>query len=1004
MAVKPRSRSPLGDSNDSSSSAELRLYQNCLEVNARYLKQTLSVEKILPYIESKLPAFEIEQIKHEKRKQASAKVLVHSITRNMTGAFKAFLHALEIEQPDVHAVLESSCQLQDCDEEMDVEEEITTQTTQTTEITKTSRVVKRKNVQTAFIDNEGIETEKKHREEECADSNQSDSDLDNTMFLLAFKYMGKNQILEKKANTEGKDVIQSLKAFEDNKLKVIDLGECRLHDRDIPPISELLKRQNTVEAISLDKNFLAQPSLKTFFLYVRNLDNLIFLSLAETHFLDACMDTFILCLENKKQLTCLCLDGCKITDGRWQTLVAALSTLPELHTLSLNDTNAFDINLRKLAYALAKIKEIRSISLNRNSISDIGLQELIPCFRGASRLNQISLQDNHISDDGAVSLSKMIPYSEIRKLNLCGNQIGTKGAKDLLKAWKTRPSPTAVLDLRDNQINGDRLESKPNKNITLYENTSGIDRARIIRKRMERGEKFRKLNLNGIALTDIAIQTLEKPICNAGCLEVFEIKDNELSNGCLHSLVNIYHNCPDLKSIETEGNKELTCVLQQDSDSARGSLKELPFEELFKASSKGVVNFKHHKFKDTEIEAMCNFLTVNPPKIVSLRNCKLGDKRLSLIFPCFHKVRTSVQCLDLSGNMLTDTAADKFAAAYKTKKSEIGRKIRALFSQENPESETALRRLHLENNAIANQGITRLAEALTSNHLLTILHLKNNSIGSLGCKQLCKMLQKHHSLRHLSLRNNKLGDDGAERIAAGLVNNSLLLELDLGGNSITTEGLKYIGDALKGATVLRYLDLSNNDIQVKNNTDSGFTNFWTGIAKNQSLKILHFAENTISDLGTAKLTGVFSRWNRALTHLNLSSISIGYQGLQEISKLLKYSRCFVHLDISRNENLGHFDPRMSLLCSGLLANQSLTFLGLRNTGLKNDATADISNAIGQHQTLEKVDVTNNNINETELFSLVRRCNVRVRLIFDNNEGNEFLDRVLYTPFPDSVNL
>ncbi len=126
---------------------------------------------------------------------------------------------------------------------------------------------------------------------------------------------------------------------------------------------------------------------------------------------------------------------------------------------------------------------------------------------------------------------------------------------------------------------------------------------------------------------------------------------------------------------------------------------------------------------------------------------------------------------------------------------------------------TALRVLGLERCGVGNAGAAALGTALRSNRApLHELRLEGNEIGPAGATQLGGALETNTRLRSLSLALNPIGPTGAAQLARGLRRNVALESLDLAGCGIGDAGVVALAIALRGNTALRLLNLQGNGI------------------------------------------------------------------------------------------------------------------------------------------------------------------------------------------------
>lgn len=816
-------------------------------------------------------------------------------------------------------------------------------------------------------------------------SSSMDLQSDVSVHQLLWNDGSSESIIHIVTNPTGDDFMRDLRKFRPHELKVLNMKDFHVNDLHIPDIRKLLllSPQNGV----YDNGPLDSSKMSKIFLFISKIFDLKCLSLLSINFLDSCKSDFFNCLASKDQLFLLCINDCKITLEGWHNLTTGLKQLTGLRKLSLNNTNLLDSGATILWHGIAKHNHIEDISLDGNRIADQGFRGLLPLIHDESKLRKLSLAKNHISDHGAKELAKIdIKLTSLKELTLCENQIGNVGAECLIDTW---PEDSGLLDLWHNQINKEWLMCELRRNVSLHGNKTGLNRARVIAQRMEK-EQFTNLNLNATDMTDEGIQVLEKPICEQQCLEVLEIKDNYLTIGCWSSLMAIKAYCLGLKKIDIGGNEELHFAT---SDAM--CIEEDQSSMLSKFFTQDALNFSGQSLTDQQLSKICQIMRKIPLKAINFRKCWIGDGGARVLIKGFNRQKFIIYQLDLSENGLTDKSISLFHSAFD--RPNLAQRVAVRFSKSSDISVRSLLRLDLENNFIADQGITFFRDSPVLTSGLVYLSLKGNRIGDAGCKALAAMLKKLKSLRYLSLRQNKLGDAGAASIAKGLKKKSQLLEIDLGENNITSEGLEYIGDQLKENQHLQYLDVSNNDFSFSNG--EGITGFCNGLARNKSLTKLIMSDVHLTFQGLTMLREVCLSSNKTLTHLNLVSNTFEHLELNEVGKLMKFTKTLIYLNISGNSAFGFYSTGMGILCDGIVNNNTLKFLGIREIGMEANAVKPLAMALSQNKNLVKVDVTGNNIERNAFLTLVRESGSPVEIIFDNIYGEDYLDQVLYTPFP-----
>jgi Ran GTPase-activating protein (RanGAP) involved in mRNA processing and transport len=166
--------------------------------------------------------------------------------------------------------------------------------------------------------------------------------------------------------------------------------------------------------------------------------------------------------------------------------------------------------------------------------------------------------------------------------------------------------------------------------------------------------------------------------------------------------------------------------------------------------------------------------------------------------------RTVADCLRRN-NTLTDLDLTKSGLS-----NAACRMLAAALQHRRTRTNSALRRLSLEGNAITDVGVRALCDAMPGTGLC-ILKLGKHMLGEVGARSIAKLLRRPDCpLRRLDLRSCHLGDGGASLLAAAMPHNSSLHSLCLGRNHIGDGAVQQFAVALQQNTMLQTLDLQYN--------------------------------------------------------------------------------------------------------------------------------------------------------------------------------------------------
>ncbi|KAG9473589.1 hypothetical protein GDO78_004077 [Eleutherodactylus coqui] len=102
------------------------------------------------------------------------------------------------------------------------------------------------------------------------------------------------------------------------------------------------------------------------------------------------------------------------------------------------------------------------------------------------------------------------------------------------------------------------------------------------------------------------------------------------------------------------------------------------------------------------------------------------------------------------------------------------------------------------------------------------------------------------------------------------------------------------------------------------------------------------------------------RNNAVVKYLDLKGNNLRGDGAEALGKLLRHNTSIISLTLEWN-NLGMWEDGFSLLCDGLGCNQTLQRLDLRNNQINHKGAEELSTALKQNLTLRELDLRWNNI-------------------------------------------
>lgn len=296
--------------------------------------------------------------------------------------------------------------------------------------------------------------------------------------------------------------------------------------------------------------------------------------------------------------------------------------------------------------------------------------------------------------------------------------------------------------------------------------------------------------------------------------------------------------------------------------------------------------------------------------------------------------------------------------------------------------------LYLGQNAIKEEEVELLADALKENNHLTSLQLSTtlkDPIGITGIRALFQSIKSNHHLHSLKLLHINMNEEIAQILAETLKGHRSLSSLTLSNCHLDAKGLPFIADALKNHSILARLSLSSNQLKIE-----GAQLIAEILKENKYLTSLDLSSNDIGIEGAEALITSLKE-NPHLTHLNLAFNHLEAKGATLITQLLKENSYLLSLDISHN-NIGVEGTKA--IAEELKKNQSLAFLNLSNNQLGVEGANMIADALKENQHLVYLRLYNNHIQDEGVSILIEALKRNKSLLsMDNIDFMDVMDGI-----------
>ena len=481
--------------------------------------------------------------------------------------------------------------------------------------------------------------------------------------------------------------------------------------------------------------------------------------------------------------------------------------------------------------------------------------------------NSLDLTNCSIGDVGCEYLTNgLMQSSNLRKLFLCKNKIGDRGAR-------------ALAELLNNQSRN-RSRNRRSKHywrVDMSFNHIGDDGALSLAESLRHLADLRELDLEWNRIGDKGAIAITRAVMDKDCQ--LQIWNHRITENGSRAIVDLKpdtdHSNFHILNINGEMLEECE-VLLQDSEYESNNIREIILDISVLSENE---------------EMIAAILTkIHIVKIIS--NGMKFMKYQDMLFPILQvtcdkgadSVKTLAGCLRLCNSLLSLTLS----------RNQIGTDgAKALF--EGLQHCNNLQALHLDMNNIGADGAKALAESLQHCNNLQTLHLDWNDIGADGAKALADSLQHCNNLQTLHLDQNGIGADGAKALAEGLQHCNNLQTLHLDWNNIHAYGAKALAEGLQYCNNLQILHLEGNDIGA-----DGAKSLAERLQHCNNLQTLHLDQNGIGGDGAMALAEGLQYCNNLQT-LHLEGNNIGDDGAKALAESLRHCNNLQTLHLSGNK-------------------------------------------------------------------------------------------------------
>ncbi|XP_075938394.1 protein NLRC5 [Anarhichas minor] len=584
-------------------------------------------------------------------------------------------------------------------------------------------------------------------------------------------------------------------------------------------------------------------------------------------------------------------------------------------------------NLERLLEILQQGPQLSGLDLSSNQLEDEGVKRFVDCLQKLKITSYVNLSNNGLTQQGLLDVTNTLCTCD----NVSGVEVSL-GAEERCLIWFTQyEGCVKTLSVTDSSLERDHL-------VRLAEIVS-ISPSPI------------KLELKNNLLQSVRIEDFVKLLNSSQRGFSVRIEERWIRS---EEAVSLLCRCLDLSSnIHTIGvhHTTLHLSLMKSTELTSVSLIDCAVEGSHLASMKSIIpkcpsltelDFSHNSLGIEGAEFLCSVL----PSLPNLTSLSIGSKEASVTL--VEKMSeallqaTAIQCLNLSGHVISDTAAQIMTRMLPRLKS--------------------LNLSHCEWSASGGlQLITVLRECVSLEGLcLDCLQLNDESRMCLA-----QALRKINSIRSLKLNKiaTAMGPTQANCVLdllAAMEGLTLTQEIELEGWRMAAGGIEELTRLLPVWTELRKISLSKNLI-----SDQSGDMLLEALNSCTHLEELHLPSNSLGDLTAARMALVLP----SLTHITVLDISenrIGHEGSVSLSKAMMYMKNLTKIYLTSVGTSELCPVAASLAHCPLIQDVGL---GWNNCGDK--VAEELVRVMPLCQKLKRIDLESNAVSVSGAEALVR---------------------------------
>mmetsp|Transcript_16753 Transcript_16753/g.38733 ORF Transcript_16753/g.38733 Transcript_16753/m.38733 type:complete len:866 (+) Transcript_16753:109-2706(+) len=526
----------------------------------------------------------------------------------------------------------------------------------------------------------------------------------------------------------------------------------------------------------------------------------------------------------------------------------------------------------------------RKVVLSQKKLNDTKMPKLAKAIIAANRASSLDVSKNSLGDPSCAHLAAILDNLKLESLDASSNEMTGNGMRALQQAL---------------------AGTKTLKRLVLKRNNLGDHGAKILAEALRENQSLLDLNVDRTQMGDEGIKSLASALKVHSHLKLMHLSGNNLGDPGMFALADMIAVNGSLKELwllecGTSHNavQEFSKAMQRNTTlqkfaftikdkNGRKDLEEKALDEVKKShkvrraivgvvNGSSTLNLSDIAVGEGGVEKLAEVIaSADHLKDVKLEKCNLPPEGMEKIAQALKDKRGGLQKVSLSGNKLSDKAAESLVEAF----------------QQND----GLKDVDLGNCGMSAKSTAGVASFVQGNKSLQKMHLGGNTITDKTAEKLADGIKHSPNLKDISMGGGGLTDAAVKSIAEAVEQAPAGIEkftiTDVSVSDKTAESLSH---CIRGSSTLKEVGLSNCSLGPKGGVAIADALGQSDAVKKVSLAGTHLDGETGSRLAKTLST------NKAIVDVNLENCKMDARSVTKVAEAMSENKDTTNVAVGGN--------------------------------------------------------------------------------------------------------